>query len=122
MERFEEFAIDGKSFLYADFSGLDTADEIVEAFAHLNSLVQKYPESSLNLISNVENLKFDSKVNRVAEQYTALNFPYVRYDVIIGTDGIRRMLARTLMKLAGRKNFHFCYSKEEAIDWLLKQD
>jgi len=120
--RFEEFEIDGRNFLHADFSGLELPGEIIEGFERLNALVSRYPENSLNLISDISGLKFDSGINKVAAKYTALNARHVRYDVIIGADGVRRMLAKALMRLSGRRNFHFCFSKEEAVQWLLSHD
>ena len=121
MERFEEFTVDGKSFLYADLSGFESHEDIIAGFTQLNALVSKYPENSLHLISNIKGVKFDSTIKKVAGEFTALNARHVKYDVIIGTDGVRRMVASSLMKLAGRKNFHFCFSKEEALDWLMKK-
>ena len=121
MERVEEFTREGKNFVYIDFSGLTLDQDFLEVIKVAEPTISKYPEHSVYTITNIANLKFDSHTKEVAAVYTGHNKPYVKYGVIIGLDGIKKMMAHAVFKLSGRSNYTFAFSKEGAIEWLLKQ-
>jgi len=122
MGRIEEFTQAGKNFVYIDFSGLASDQDFLEVMKVAEPVISKYPEQSVYTITNIANLRFDSHTKEIAAKYTENNKPYVKCGVIIGLDGIKKMMAHTVMKLSGRTNLSFAFSKEGAIDWILKQD
>jgi len=121
MERVEEFTREGKSFVYIDFSGLSSDKDFLEVIKMAEPAIAKHPEASVHTITNIANLKFDSHTKEIAAKYTEHNKPYVNSGVIIGLDGIKKMMARTVMKLSGRANLEYAFSKERAIEWLLER-
>jgi len=122
MERIEEFTKNGKNFVYIDFSGLAQDQDFSEVIKLAEPAIAKYPEHSVYTITNIANLRFDSHTKELAAIYTEHNKPYVKYGVIIGLDGIKKMMAHAVFKLSGRSNYNFAFSKEGAIEWLLKQE
>lgn len=122
MGRIEEFTQAGKNFIYIDFSGLATDREFVEVINMAEPVISKYPEHSVYTITNIANLKFDTHTKEIASRYAENNKPYVKYGVIIGLDGIKKMMAQTVLKISGRTNFSYAFSKEGAIEWLLQKD
>jgi len=122
MDRVEEFTRAGKDFVYIDFSGLSSDEAFLEVINVAEPTIGKYPEHSVNTITNISNLRFDTLTKEIAAKYTENNKPHVKYAVIIGLDGIKKMMAQAVMKLSGRTNYHYDYSKEGAIEWILQQD
>jgi len=122
MERVEEFSLAGKNFVYIDFSGLCTDQAFLEVIKIAEPVIAKYPKQSVYTITNIANLRFDSHTKEIAGTYTAHNKPYVKHGVLIGLDGIKKMMAHAVFKLSGRTNFSFAFSKEGAIEWVLKQE
>ena len=122
MERIEEFTIDGKNFMYIDFSDFKTNEEFLEMTRLLEPGIAKYPSHSLYTITNIENIRFDSDSKKVCAEYMKHNKPYVKYGVVIGLDGIKKLMISAIFKMSGRSNMHFAFSKKQAIEWLLQQD
>ena len=122
MERIEEFVLEGKSFMYIDLSNLTANDEFLNQIALIEPLIAKYPENSLYTVTNIDNVRFDTKSKDIVAQFMAHNKPYVNYGAIFGLDGIKKVMVTVIMKMSGRTNFHFAFSKEKAIEWLLQHD
>ena len=119
--RIEEFSLDGKNFMYIDLSDLKKNEDFLELVKVIEPTVSKYPEHSLNTITNIENVRIDSESKNIVAQYLEHNKPYVKYGAVIGLDGIKKILISTALKLSGRKDLLFAFTKEQAIDLLLKQ-
>ncbi|MDR1841091.1 MAG: hypothetical protein LBQ86_04105 [Holophagales bacterium] len=123
MERIEEFVIDGKNFVYIDFSGIITNDELSEMVEAVISVIEKYPpDNSLYTITNIDNTRFDAEARKIMADYMIHNSAYIKHGAVIGLDGIKKIMATSTFKMSGRTNMQFAFSKEQAIELLLKQD
>jgi hypothetical protein len=120
-ERIEEFTRDGKSFVYLDVSWIKANDAFAKVVEDSKPIIQSYEGRDLYTITNIEGVMFDSKTKKLAADWTAHNKPFVKFGVIIGMDSIRQIMVNAVFALSGRKNMHFASTKEEAIEWLLKQ-
>ena len=118
----EEFALEGKTFIYIDLSGTKTNDDFNERIKLIEPVISKYPENSLYTITNVENIRFDSQSKEIVAQYMTRNKPYVKYGAVIGLDGIKKIMINAIFTLSGRKNMHYAFTKEKAIEWLLQKE
>ena len=118
----EEFVIDGKSFIYIDLSGVKSNDEFSERIKLIMPEIAKHPEKSLYTITNVDDIRFDTKSKEIVAEYMSFNKPYVKFGTVIGIDGIKKIMINAIFKLSGRSNMHYAFTREQAIDWLLKQD
>jgi len=122
MERIEEFTHEGRNFIYYDLSGFHVLEEYVELIEAAKAGIVKYPKHSVLTITNVKQIRFDSAVKTAWADWTAFNGDYVKCGAIIGADGIKKIMVNSALTISGRDNLNFFFTKEEAIDWLLKQE
>ncbi|MCL2480588.1 MAG: hypothetical protein FWF38_02640 [Spirochaetaceae bacterium] len=120
--RIEEFVRDGKSFIYIDFSNLKTNEEFIELLKVIEPAFAKYPKHSLYTITNIENVRIDSESKKIIAQYLEHNKPYVKCGAVIGLDGIKKIIVTTALKLSGRDNIFFAFTKEQAVELLLQKE
>jgi len=119
MSRVEEFTREGRTFVYIDFSGLLTNDEISDVIAQAAPVIRKHPPKSVYTITNFDKLHFDKESKNIVTPYTEGNKPYVVAGAIIGIDGLKQIMANTIFTVSGRKDIAILSSKEEAIRFLL---
>ena len=122
MERVEEFELQGKKFMYIDLSHLMANNDFVSLTQTIEPMIAKYPDHSLYTVTNIENVRFDSKSTDLVIKYMKNNKPFVKYGAVIGLDGIKKLMVSTIVKLSGRNNMHFAFTREQAIEWLLQQE
>ena len=122
MERVEEFTLEGKNFMYIDFSGFMTKDDFDRQIAIIDPIIAKYPEQSLYTITNIENIRIDISFKEALIKYLERNKPHVKHGVIIGLDGVKKVILKEMFHESERGNMHFVFTKEQAITWLLQQD
>jgi len=120
--RIEEFVRNGKAFIYIDLSNLKTNDEFDKMTKIIEPAVAKYPENSLYTVTNIENIRIDTESKKNIVRYLKHNKPYVKYGAVIGLDGIKKLIVTTTLKLSGRNNIIFAFTKEQAIELLLRQE
>ena len=120
MERVEEFCLDGKKFIYIDFSGLRNKDDFFGQIQLVEPVISKYNENSLYAIVNIENVRLELDLKEIFVKFLEHNKPYINNSVIIGIDGVKKMSASAVAKLSGRSNFSYAYSREQAIEYVLK--
>jgi hypothetical protein len=121
MERVEEFTQDGKNFIYFDLSSFKSNNEFTQFIEESKPMIKNYAEQSLYTITNIENIRFDTKTKELIAKWTEHNKPYVKFGAIIGGDGIKKMMANMAFAISKRANMTFASSKEHAIEWLLQQ-
>lgn len=119
--RIEEFMRKGKNFVYYDLADFKTNDEFREFTKTAKDSIGKYAECSILTITNIKEVKFDSEAKNIMTDWMEYNKPYVKFGAIIGFDGVKKIVFNALFKLSGRKNITFSSSKEQAIEFLLKQ-
>ncbi|MDR2922578.1 MAG: hypothetical protein LBU85_04450 [Treponema sp.] len=122
MEHIEEFAADGKDIIYVDFSNTASEKYFNGIIEQVKLVISKYAEQSVRTITNLENVRFDSNIKDIFAEYMKFNKTYVKYAAVIGIDGIKKKLVESIMKMSGRENFYFCFTREKALDWLLRQE
>jgi len=120
--RIEEFTHSGRNFIYFDLTDMKRNDEFDKLIEESRQYITKHPEQSLYAISNITNVRFDSKTKEMAAKWMEQNKPYIKYGVVIGLDGIKKIMVNSVLSMSNRKNVSFASSKESAIEWLLKQD
>ena len=118
----EEFILEGKSLLYVDFSRISGKDDLVKSIEVIKSIIAKYPPNSLYTITNVASFRFDSELKKILADLTAHNKPYVKYGAIIGMDGVKKIMVSAILKITGRTNMLFAFSKQQAIELLMQKE
>jgi len=117
MDRIEEFTLDGKNFVYIDFSDLTTNEEISRVVATAEAAISAYPFNSVFTISNFEGFRFNHETKNLIIPYLEANEPYVKAGALVGLDHIKRIMANTLFAVSGRKELIIMHSKEEALEF-----
>ena len=117
----DEFILDGKNFIYIDIKEFMSSDKMMHALEDLRQTIGKYLENSLYTITNIEHVMFDTKILEIAAKYMEYNKPYVKYGVMIGFDGITKILVNSILAKCKRNNIAFAFTKEQAIEFLLQQ-
>jgi hypothetical protein len=121
-QRIEEFKLEGKDFIYYDLSEFKTNEEEFRVFTKVaKECISKYAEHSVLTITNIKDVKFDSETKNIVADWMEHNKPYAKFGAVIGFDGIKKIVVNAIFKLCGRKNMVFASSKEQAIEFLLKQ-
>lgn len=121
-KRVEEFTVDGKNFVYIDFSDFKVIEDCVALIEIIKPVISKYPENSIYTITNIGGVRFDTGIKEAFSEYMQSNAPYVKYGAVIGLDGVKKMFMRIILKMSGRSNIELAFSKKTAIDVLLKHD
>jgi hypothetical protein len=122
MEHVEEFVLDGKNVIFIDFSNTSSEKEFNVIIEQVREVMPKYAEKSVSTIVNLENVRFDSNIKDVFTDLIKFNKPYVKYTAVIGIDGIKKKMVEMIMRLTGRANFYFCFTREKAVSWLRQQE
>jgi len=120
-DRLQEFTVEGRDFVWLDFSGFRELAEYQALTAMAEEAIAKYPEKSLLTIADIHGVGFNAEVQRLMAKHMVANGPHVRHTVVIGADTIRRLALTSIFVLSRRKNVVILDTKEEAIAWLLKQ-
>jgi hypothetical protein len=121
MDRIEEFTEGGNCFLYFDLSDLHTTAEHLELIEAAKPLVAAHPKMSLRTITNVSNVKFDTRIKNTLAEWMKHNKPYVKCGAICGVDGIKKIVIKSLLAASGRDNMICVSTKEQALARLLEQ-
>jgi hypothetical protein len=119
---YEEFSVEGKNIIYIDFSEVKSDEEYSTAFEKIERAIASYPECSLYTITNMAGVRIDTLYKDNFIRYGKHNKPYVKKGVLIGMDGVTKMIVDNIIKKAGRDSFHIAFTKEKAIEWILQQD
>ena len=122
MERIREETHGGRTIVYIDFSGFKSNDEFLSLVEAGKPIISKYAENSIYTITDFADVKYDTATKKIVVDWMMHNKPYVRYAVVIGLDGIKRIMFKNIFALSGRKNIGVSASKEAAIQWLLEQE
>jgi hypothetical protein len=120
MKRIETDVIEGRTFFYLNLSEMQDIDDLHDIIAAVKPIMSKFAEKSVHMISNVKNSRFDSEVKKVLGELIVFNTPYVRFSAIIGANGVQKVMGNAMFKLKGRSNAKFLYTKEQAVEWMLR--
>ena len=119
--RTEEFIRHGKIFIYIDIPKLMSSGEAINIFEEIRQALEKYTENPIYAIVNIEYVMFDAKIIETAAKYMEYYKPYVKFCVLVGIDGIKKILVNSIVKRCGGNNIGFAFTKNQAIALLLQQ-
>ena len=122
VQYYEEISVEGKDIIYIDFSHARSDEDFSDAFGKIERAIASHPKNSIYTITNMAGVRIDTFSKDCFIKYAEHNKPYVKKGVLIGLDGVTKMIVGTIIKGAGRENFHIAFTKEKAIEWILQQD
>lgn len=121
MNRVEELDYYGKKIIYFNLSNIRSNEEFMPVIDEAKKAMAKYEHKSVYTITNITDIAFDTKTKELAAEWMAFNKPYVIYGIIIGAEGIKRIMMNAVFKISGRKDAKIFSSKEQALEWIEQQ-
>lgn len=109
-----------QQILYIDFSGLQSADDILAEMDAARRVIRAQPLNSVRTLSNVKGAKYSPPVMDAMKEFTAGNKPYVRHAAVYGMERVHRVLFRAVL-LFSRRSMEIFDDLDAARDWLAKQ-
>jgi len=116
--RIDEFKIGEKDVVFIDFSNYTHEEEFKTLIELFKPIIRKYPHNSIYTITSMEGVELNSKSHDLISEAAEHNRPYVKFGVVYGVEGVKKILAKTITIVSGRTNLEYLSSKEEAIDYL----
>jgi hypothetical protein len=110
----------GIQICYMDFSNLKSIQVIDEIIQNSKIYIQSQPTSSVYCLTNLENIHFNSEVNKMFTEFVKGNKEHVKSSAICGLNGLTRIMFNGLMKVTGRDLRSF-NTEEDAKDFLASQ-
>ncbi|HEX6910594.1 MAG TPA: STAS/SEC14 domain-containing protein [Longimicrobium sp.] len=110
----------GQRILYIDFSGLQSADDILREMQTAREIIRVQPHNSLRTLSNVKDARYSPPVMDAMKEFTSGNKPFVRHAAVFGMERVHRVLYRAVL-LFSRRSIEIFDDLDAARDWLAKQ-
>ncbi|MEL7610401.1 MAG: hypothetical protein AAGU74_12990 [Bacillota bacterium] len=93
--------------------GVGSEKEILQTLKEGHALVASKPEKSVNIITDVTNMKFNSEVSNAFKEFAAANTKYVKESVIVGVSGLQQIIFSTV-KVLTKRDYHLVNMMEDA--------
>jgi hypothetical protein len=106
-----------KDIVIVDLSNA-CCEEIISRLQHAQQEIAKLPPKSVLILTNAANTVYNTQTSNAIKEFTARNSPYVKASAVIGADGLRGVLLKTVAMLTKREIKPFD-TQLEAMDWLV---
>lgn len=110
----------GQQILSIDFSGLQSADDILAEMEVARRIIRVQPLNSVRSLSNVRGARYTPPVMDAMKEFTSGNKPYVRHAAVCGMERVHRVLFRAVL-LFSRRSMEVFDDVDAARDWLARQ-
>jgi hypothetical protein len=117
MDRVRFIEHKGKRILFVDFSNA-TPDQVLEAIDIARVTIKEEDKSSVLVLTDATNGRFDRRVTQALRDYASQNEPFVKASAIVGVSGMQKVILGALVMLTGRR-FMLFDEMEKAKDWLV---
>ncbi len=119
MARVEFVPHQGKRILLIDLSNIKP-EEGYPIIAEAKRAVATQAPTSVLTMTDVTNARYDIALVQALKELTQHNKPFVKAASVVGIEGLKKVILAGVEKFSGRK-FSIFGSREEAMDWLVKQ-
>ena len=112
----------GGKVLIVDFSDSSDVHSVMKTVEDTITLVAatNQPASLLGLI-DLSGVRLTKELLAAIKRMAAHNRPYMKFVAIVGLRGVRAIMLRLMLRLRKRTNHKLLRSRQEALDWLVKQ-
>jgi len=109
----------GKTVILADATQA-TIEEGIAALAVIRQLAAKHSPGTALVLTDVTDFVFDDRASKAVLTTAAANKPYVKASVLVGIQGLKKIVVMTLTRVTGRS--FVCFDdRVSALDWLVEQ-
>ena len=110
----------GKRILYTDIASQNT-EELLDIVELIKAEIKNEPPNSLLCLCNVKNGKTNAEINKGVKDLVKFVDPYMKMIVVIGLDGLQKILYNSVRMFIRNKNLTVKNSREEALAFLVEQ-
>ncbi len=108
-----------RRILHLNFSRA-TAEEVLQVIDHAKPIIASQEPSSLLVLTDVTDARFNQEVAARMKEFTAHNKPFIRGSAVLGVTGLKKIIFDAINSFSGR-NIRAFDKKDEAIGWLQSQ-
>lgn len=111
----------GKRIVFNDFSN-SANEEILATMKEAVELIRTQPPESVYVITDTGGSSmYNKEIAAAFKEFVAGNKPFVKMSVVVGIDGIKKVLYDAVILFSRRKNLILMNSIDEAKEFLSKQ-
>jgi len=115
--RFIEHA--GKQVLLIDFGGC-SHEETLALLADIQATIEEQPRNSVLTLADFHGAQIDRAIATRMKEVLVFDRPYVKRSAWMGTENLPKVLYENFKHFSHR-DFPTFSSREEALDWLVKE-
>ena len=102
-------------FAYSEIS------ELMKAINDAKTEIAKQPPVSVLGLVDVSASPFNKDVADALKDLSMANKPYIKISVVVGVEGIKKVIYQAVLRFTGRKNLVLRSTRQEAMDFLAEQ-
>jgi len=111
----------GKRIVFNDFSNA-TNEEIFATMKEAAELIRTQPQESVYVITDTSGSSmYNKEIAAAFKEFVSGNKPFVKMSVVVGIEGIKKVLYDAVILFSRRKNLVTMGSIEEAKEFISKQ-
>jgi hypothetical protein len=110
----------GKEILLVDLTNC-SAQEVIELLSEVQLTVTAQPRNSVLALGDLTGTEFSRAAVTRMKEVAVFDRPYVKRTAFVGTESLPQVFYQALKTFSQREFFRFG-TREEAMDWLVRED
>jgi hypothetical protein len=120
MDRVRFITHHGTQILFIDETNCG-AEEVIELLTEVQRVVTAQPPNSVLTLSDLTGAQFSRAAITRMKEVAVFDRPYVRRAAMVGAESLPKVFYEAL-KTFSRREFHRFETREEALDWLVREE
>jgi hypothetical protein len=120
MERVRLIQHHGKNILLEDFTGLTPGKEFMDTLDTARKTIAGQPAKSVLALLDATNAHYDGETLSALQDFVKANTPFIKAASVVGIGGLSKIALNAITRFSGR-TFGIFNTREEAMEWLVKQ-
>ena len=110
----------GKEIIIQEMINSKHIDENIRVFNETKGIILTKPPKSVLLITDVSGAFFNTQGAEEMKKFSTIITPHVKASAVVGIEGLKKIILRTLISVSGR-DIKMFNTQAEAKEWLIKQ-
>ena len=119
MDRVRFITHQSKQILLVDLTDCN-AEEVIELLTQVQRIVTAQPSNSVLTLSDLTGAQFSRAAITRMKEVAVFDRPYVKRAALVGAESLPKVFYEAL-KTFSRREFHRFKTREEAMDWLVRE-
>jgi hypothetical protein len=120
MDRVRFITHRGKRILLIDLTSC-SAEDVIERLTQVQRMVTAQPRNSVLTLCDLAGAQLSRAAFTRMKEVAVFDRPYVKRATLVGAESLPKVLYEAL-KTFSRREFHRFETREEAMDWLVKEE